>query len=138
MKPKDSFDAALARAHECAGTRTQVELAAFLSIRQSSVSDARGRGSEIPDSWLITFALHGFNPRYIAEGVEHPKYLVVSGEESRASFGASVAASFEDGRRAGAADAMQAATIDEHLECIRRKLPPGGTATVSYTKEVRA
>ena len=79
MKPKDSFDAALARAHECAGTRTQVELAAFLNIRQSSVSDARGRGSEIPDSWLITFALHGFNPRYIAEGVEHPKYLVVSG-----------------------------------------------------------
>ena len=35
------------------GLRTQVELAGFLSIRQSSISDAQRRG-KIPSNWLIT------------------------------------------------------------------------------------
>lgn len=39
-----SFDAQMERIHRATGTRTQVELAEFLGIRQSAVSDARRRG----------------------------------------------------------------------------------------------
>ena len=59
---------ALKRFFEAAGCRTQVELAEFLGIKQSSVSDAKERGS-IPSDWLLTlWRKKGVNPDWILTG----------------------------------------------------------------------
>ncbi len=59
---------ALKRFFEAAGYRTQVELAEFLGIKQSSVSDAKERGS-IPSDWLLTlWRKKGVNPDWILTG----------------------------------------------------------------------
>ena len=58
----------LDRFFEAAGCRTQVELAEFLGIRQSSIADAKKRGS-IPSDWLITlWRKKGVNPDWILTG----------------------------------------------------------------------
>lgn len=58
----------LARVFEAAECRTQVELATFLGIRQSSISDAKRRGS-VPADWLIVLLeKKGINPRWIETG----------------------------------------------------------------------
>jgi hypothetical protein len=66
------FEAAMARIHAITGTRTQVELAKVLGIRQSSISDAKRRQS-IPDSWLqtIIWKFDG-NPRWVLGESERP------------------------------------------------------------------
>lgn len=46
------FDAQMERIKRITGKRTQVELAEFFGIRQSSISDAKRRG-KIPSSWLV-------------------------------------------------------------------------------------
>ena len=48
-----TFQAQMDRIHFVTQTRTQVELADFLGIRQSSVSDAKRR-ERIPSDWLVT------------------------------------------------------------------------------------
>ena len=59
---------ALKRFLEAAGCSTQVELADFLGIRQSSISDAKKRKS-IPADWLITLLrLKRINPEWILTG----------------------------------------------------------------------
>ncbi len=85
---------ALDRIFEAAGCRTQVELAEFLGIRQSSISDAKKRGA-IPAEWLIKllrenqinpdWILTGEGPRVLqpAEYVEAVKPLVVHSVEIR-------------------------------------------------------
>jgi len=68
------FEAALSRLHAMLGTRTQVELARWLGIRQSSISDAKRRGS-IPEAWLVTaWRGVGANPDWIVTG-EGAAYL---------------------------------------------------------------
>lgn len=58
----------LDRFFEAAGCRTQVELAVFLGIKQSSIADAKKRGS-IPADWLITlWRKKGVNPDWILTG----------------------------------------------------------------------
>lgn len=62
------FDTAMERIRATTGLRTQVELAAALDIRQSSISDARRRDS-IPDSWLVKLLLdYGLSPLWIESG----------------------------------------------------------------------
>lgn len=59
----------LERVFEAAGCRTQVELAEFLGIRQSSVADAKKRKS-IPADWLVTLLrLKRVNPEWILTGL---------------------------------------------------------------------
>lgn len=59
---------ALERVFTAAGCRTQTELADLLQIRQSSISDAKRRGS-IPAEWLIKLLkLKGINPDWIMTG----------------------------------------------------------------------
>ena len=67
----------LSRIHEIAGTRRQTELAEWLGIRQSSISDAASRDA-LPAGWLIT-ALEKtqVNPSWIMTG-KGAKYLVPS------------------------------------------------------------
>lgn len=58
----------LDRVYEAAGCRTQTELAKFLGMRQSSISDAKKRGS-IPADWLLTlWRKKGVNPDWILTG----------------------------------------------------------------------
>lgn len=60
--------ASLRRVFEAAGCRTQVELAEFLGVRQSSVSDAKKRGS-VPAEWLLKLLfLRGINPIWVLTG----------------------------------------------------------------------
>lgn len=70
-------EARLVRIFEVAGCQTQLELAAILNIRQSSISDAKRRGA-IPSDWLIKlFQLRGVNPDWIMKG-SGPKFLTPS------------------------------------------------------------
>lgn len=66
---------ALKRFFEASGCRTQMELAEFLDIQQSTVSDAKKRGA-IPAEWLVKL-LHAkhINPDWILTG-EGTRYLV--------------------------------------------------------------
>ncbi len=58
----------LERFFEAAGCRTQTELAEFLGIRQSSISDAKKRGSIPPDWLLLLWRKKGINPDWILTG----------------------------------------------------------------------
>lgn len=73
------FAAAYARIQSATGCETQIELADFFGIRQSSISDAKRRGT-VPDGWLLTLLERaGINPHWIKTGVGD-KYLVASSE----------------------------------------------------------
>lgn len=66
------FEAAMRRIQAVTGTRTQVELAKLLDIRQSSVSDAKKRAS-IPDAWLVRLVKDfAANPTWVLSGEETP------------------------------------------------------------------
>lgn len=69
------FAGAMSRIQRTTGCRTQVELAALLGIRQSSISDAKRRSS-IPGDWLVLLLrLRGVSPEWILTGCG-PRYLV--------------------------------------------------------------
>ena len=66
----DHFDIVFDRIHKVLNCRTQVELAEILGIRQSSVSDAKKRGS-IPSEWILKiFSSHGVNPNWVMNGID--------------------------------------------------------------------
>lgn len=68
------FEEAMERIRRVTGLRTQVEIAAALDIRQSSISDAKRR-QNIPDGWLVRLLLdYGLSPRWILTG-EGEAYL---------------------------------------------------------------
>jgi hypothetical protein len=70
----NAFDEALERIKRATGARTQVDLAAILGIRQSSISDAKRRQS-IPADWLLKlYRSHGLNPDWVTTG-EQPQVL---------------------------------------------------------------
>lgn len=61
-------NSALNRVFEVAGCEKQTELANFLGIKQSSVSDAKKR-NRVPAEWLIKLLrLKGINPEWILTG----------------------------------------------------------------------
>ncbi len=69
-----SFSEAYERIRFATNTRTQVELANILEIRQSSISDAKRRKS-IPADWFIKlFDKYGLNPDWLRLGFG-PMYL---------------------------------------------------------------
>ena len=77
--------ARLARVFEAAGCRTQLELAAVLDIRQSSISDAKRRGA-IPSDWLVKLLQQrGVNPDWILDGIG-PKFLAPSDNPADANY----------------------------------------------------
>jgi len=70
----NAFDEALERIKRATGARTQVDLAAILGIRQSSISDAKRRQS-IPADWLLKlYRSHGLNPDWVTNA-EQPQML---------------------------------------------------------------
>lgn len=74
MPVQSKFDEILDRIKRSTGVRTQVELAAILGIRQSSISDAKRRDSVPADWYLKLFRSHGLNPDWLSEGIE-PMFL---------------------------------------------------------------
>ena len=69
------FDDVMERIRKTTGLRTQVQLAACLNIRQSSISDAKRRDN-IPDSWLVgLYEKYDLNPTWIKTG-EGAAYLI--------------------------------------------------------------
>lgn len=69
---------ALQRVYEAVGCRTQVELAQFLGIRQSSISDAKRRKA-IPADWLLKILREkGISPDWILTG-EGPRTMQAAG-----------------------------------------------------------
>ena len=59
---------------EAAHCRTQLELAAFLGVRQTFIADAKRRAF-IPAEWLLTLLrLKGVNPEWVLTG-QGPQYL---------------------------------------------------------------
>ena len=68
------FQEAYARICEVTGCTTQEELAEYLGIRQSSISDAKRRCA-VPDGWLVTLVeKEGVSPAWIRDGIG-PKLL---------------------------------------------------------------
>ncbi len=69
-----SFAEAYERIKFSTNTKTQVELAEVLDIRQSSISDAKKRNS-VPAEWFMKlFEKFGLNPDWLKQGVG-PMYL---------------------------------------------------------------
>jgi len=69
-----NFDEIFERIKYATHTRTQIELATVLDIRQSSISDAKRRNS-IPSDWCMKlFERFGLNPDWIKKGTG-PMYL---------------------------------------------------------------
>lgn len=65
----------LHRIGDLVGSRTQVRIAEALNVRQSSVSDAKRRGS-VPSEWLLTlWRAYGVCPDWIMTG-QGPQFLV--------------------------------------------------------------
>ncbi len=63
-----TFQAQMERIHFVTRTRTQVELADFLGIRQSSISDAKRR-ERIPSDWLVALTrAKDVHPEWILTG----------------------------------------------------------------------
>ncbi|WP_302737946.1 helix-turn-helix domain-containing protein [uncultured Desulfovibrio sp.] len=78
--PQSEFESQFRRVFEAAECRTQVELAAFLDIRQSSISDAKRRKS-VPSEWLVKlFEKRRINPDWVRCGVDS-KYLSLADAE---------------------------------------------------------
>lgn len=69
-----SFDQVFERIKSATNTRTQVELAEVLGIRQSSISDAKRRNSVPADWYLKLFEQYGLNPDWLKIG-QGPMYL---------------------------------------------------------------
>jgi hypothetical protein len=78
MEQRTNFDDIMRRIHKAAGTRTQVQLAEFLGIRQSSISDAKRRRN-VPDAWLVTLLRRKrINPDWVLNGAPEPQFMVAS------------------------------------------------------------
>lgn len=74
MHQAHAFDVVIDRIKKATRTRTQVELAEVLGIRQSSISDAKRRQS-VPADWLIKlYRKLGINPDWLLAGAL-PVYL---------------------------------------------------------------
>ena len=67
-KDDPPFDAVFARISSALGIRSQIELARLLSVKQSSISDAKRR-NVIPRAWLLKLRdQNGLNPDWLATG----------------------------------------------------------------------
>lgn len=69
-----NFDEIFERIKLATNTRTQVELAEVLDIRQSSISDAKRRNSVPSDWYMKLFEQFGLNPDWLKKG-NGPMYL---------------------------------------------------------------
>lgn len=69
-----SFKEKYARILAVTHTKTQVEIAELLDVRQSSISDASKRGNIPPDWYLKLYRKFGINPDWI-DGISKQKFI---------------------------------------------------------------
>lgn len=101
-----NFDEVFDRIRLATNTRTQVELADVLNIRQSSISDAKRRNS-VPSDWFLKlFEQFGLNPDWLKKGTG-PMYLRTEQGYTPMDAPPSLMAS-EDATRSGGLDAKNA------------------------------
>ncbi len=81
-----NFDDVFERIKQTTNTRTQVELAAVLDIRQSSISDAKRRNSVPSDWYMKLFERYGLNPEWLKRGTG-PMYIRTDGGYAPAGEG---------------------------------------------------
>lgn len=82
-QPRTDFDSQFARIFEAAECRTQLELAEFLNIKQSSVSDAKRRKT-VPAEWLVKlFEKKRINPEWLRSGIGGKFVHLASDEEGK-------------------------------------------------------
>lgn len=69
-----NFEEVIKRIKQTTSARTQIDLATILGIRQSSISDAKRRGT-VPSAWLVKlFEKYQLNPNWLTKGIG-PVYL---------------------------------------------------------------
>lgn len=80
LAPDSSFEAQYKRVFDVTGCKTQVQLAAVLKIKQSSISDAKRRKA-IPAEWLMKLFEHRrVNPEWVRYGTG-TKFLLSAGSD---------------------------------------------------------
>ena len=83
VAPPNDFESQYRRVFEGAECRTQTELAAFLDIRQSSISDAKRRKS-VPSEWLVKlFEKKRINQDWIRCGTSARTLIPSESEQNR-------------------------------------------------------
>lgn len=97
-----NFEEIFERIKLATNTRTQVELAEVLDIRQSSISDAKRRNSVPSDWYMKLFEQFGLNPDWLKKG-SGPMYLRT--EQGYAPVDAPVNSVCEDASRYSGPDA---------------------------------
>jgi len=113
--------------------RTQVLLAEILGIRQSSISDAKRRGT-IPAEWLVKLQRgYGLNPDWIEFGTggqfiiasDDPQDMVLGSEKDRLLVVATAKAR---------AQILEDMTLEEAKGLILDMLPEGATVEVRFNQ----
>jgi hypothetical protein len=130
------FAPAYARIQEALGINTQMQLAEALGIRQSSISDAKRRGS-IPADWLLTLALnHGLHPRWVLTG-RGGRHMVASDRSTDMLLGEEVDRIRAEAAERARQDVIDGLGVSRLLSLLRQALPqevilrmemPGGDA----------
>jgi len=106
------------------GRITQVQIAQKLGIRQSSISDAKRRGT-IPADWFLkALEIGGIDPEWIRTG-NTPKYRVLSDTPNGALT------TIELQKRI-AAENKRELSEDELIAALKRRFPAGTTIEVNF------
>ena len=125
----NEFTAQYQRIIVCSGARTQVELGEYLGIRQSSISDARRRGS-VPAGWLVALAESGFNPKWIMTGVGG-KYLIESNDPN-AIDDAALRDAYSKAREEAKSEILASTDLDTLVGLVVAQMPAGAVVTIHY------
>lgn len=111
-----TFDEIFERVKLATNTRTQVELAEVLDIRQSSISDAKRRNSVPSDWYMKLFEKFGLNPDWLKKGVG-PMYLRTE-EGYEPVDGPAAGHVFEDSAKFGDPDARNTVVTVYSMQAI--------------------
>ena len=127
-----NFDEIFERIKLATNTRTQVELAEVLDIRQSSISDAKRRNSVPSDWYMKLFEQFGLNPDWLKKG-SGPMYLRT--EQGYTPVDAPLSASVcEDASRYGGPDAKNVIVTIHSTQSVgegdENSVPPLGRLNI--------
>ncbi|MEZ0576088.1 LexA family transcriptional regulator [Halodesulfovibrio aestuarii] len=112
-----TFDEVFERIKLATNTRTQVELAEVLDIRQSSISDAKRRDSVPSDWYMKLFEKFGLNPDWLKKGVG-PMYLRTEEDGYQPVEGPAAGRVFENPAKFGDPDARSAVVTIHSMQDV--------------------
>lgn len=129
-----NFDEIFERIKLATNTRTQVELAEVLDIRQSSISDAKRRNSVPSDWYMKLFEQFGLNPDWLKKA-SGPMYLRTEQGYTPVEAPASTASIAEDpARYSSGADAKN--TLVSVYSSQDEEMSPVGRLTIPQSFSV--